>query len=70
MKTEFGKNNSGVLGLIIKLLMNLFAIKLEDGVKTILYLAKSKDVKDVSGKYFYKSKILETIFLRTKSRFC
>ena len=59
VKTEFGKNNSGVLGLIIKLLMNLFAIKLEDGAKTILYLAKSKDVKDVSGKYFYKSKILE-----------
>ena len=59
VKTEFGKNNSGILGLIIKLLMNLFAIKLEDGAKTILYLAKSKDVKDVSGKYFYKSKILE-----------
>ena len=59
VKTEFGKNNSGVLGLIIKLLMNLFAIKLEDGAKTILYLAKSKDVKDVSGEYFYKSKILE-----------
>ena len=59
VKTEFGKNNSGILGLIIKLLMNLFAIKLEDGAKTILYLAKSTDVKDVSGKYFYKSKILE-----------
>ena len=59
VKTEFGKNNSGVLGLIIKLLMNLFAIKLEDGAKTILYLAKSKDVKDVSGKYFYKNKTLE-----------
>jgi len=59
VKTEFGKNNSGILGLIIKLLMNLFAIKLEDGAKTILYLAKSKDVKDVSGKYFYKNKTLE-----------
>ena len=59
VKTEFGKNNSGILGLIIELLMHLFAIKLEDGAKTILYLAKSKDVKDVSGKYFYKSKILE-----------
>lgn len=59
VKTEFGKNNSRILGLIIKLLMNLFAIKLEDGAKTILYLAKSKDVKDITGKYFYKSKILE-----------
>ena len=56
VKTEFGKNNSGVLGLIIKLLMNLFAIKLEDGAKTILYLAKSKDVKDVSVNIFMRVK--------------
>ena len=39
--------------------MNLFAIKLEDGAKTILYLAKSKDVKHISGKYFIRVKFLE-----------
>ena len=59
VKTEFGKNNMGFLGLIIKLLMNIFAIKVEDGAKTILYLVKSKDVKAITGKYFYKSKITE-----------
>lgn len=59
VKTEFGKNNIGFLGFVIKLLMNIFAIKVEDGAKTILYLVKSKDVKAITGKYFYKSKIIE-----------
>ena len=59
VKTEFGKNNMGFLGFVIKLLMNIFAIKVEDGAKTILHLVKSKDVKAITGKYFYKSKILE-----------
>lgn len=59
VKTEFGKNNIGFLGFVIKLLMNIFAIKVEDGAKTILHLVKSKDVKAITGKYFYKSKIIE-----------
>lgn len=59
VKTEFGKNNSGILGLIIKLLMNLFAIKLEEGAKTIIYLVNSNEVNKVTGKYFYKSQIIE-----------
>lgn len=59
VKTEFGKNNIGFLGFVIKLLMNIFAIKVEDGAKTVLYLVKSKDVKEITGKYFYKSKIIE-----------
>jgi NAD(P)-dependent dehydrogenase (short-subunit alcohol dehydrogenase family) len=59
VKTEFGKNNSGILGLIIKLLMNLFAIKLEEGAKTIIYLVNSNQVNEVTGKYFYKSQIIE-----------
>lgn len=59
VKTEFGKNNMGFLGFVIKLLMNIFAIKVEDGAKTILHLVKSKDVKAITGKYFYKSKIIE-----------
>jgi len=59
VKTEFGKNNSGILRLIIKLLMNLFAIKLEEGAKTIIYLVNSNEVNEVTGKYFYKSQIIE-----------
>ena len=57
VKTEFGKNNKGVISLAIKLLMNFFAITVEEGAKTIIHLAKSEDVKDITGKYYYKSKI-------------
>ena len=37
--------------------MKIFAIKVEDGAKTIIYLATSNEVKSISGEYFYKSKI-------------
>ena len=57
VKTEFGKNNKGFVSLAIKLLMNFFAITVEEGAKTIIHLANSEDVKDITGKYYYKSKI-------------
>ena len=57
VKTEFGKNNKGVISLAIKLLMNFFAITVEEGAKTIIHLANSEDVKGITGKYYYKSKI-------------
>ena len=57
VKTEFGKNNKGIISLAIKLLMNFFAITVEEGAKTIIHLANSEDVKDITGKYYYKSKI-------------
>jgi short-subunit dehydrogenase len=59
VKTDFGKNNRGLLGLIIKFLMFLMAIKVEDGAKTIIYLVNSNEVNKVTGKYFYKSQIIE-----------
>ncbi|MDC3141241.1 SDR family NAD(P)-dependent oxidoreductase [Alphaproteobacteria bacterium] len=57
VKTEFGKNNKGFVSLAIKLLMNCFAITVEEGAKTIIHLANSEDVKGITGKYYYKSKI-------------
>ena len=57
VKTEFGKNNKGFISLAIKLLMNFFAITVEEGAKTIIHLANSEDVKGITGKYYYKSKI-------------
>ena len=57
VKTGFGKNNTGIIGFIVKVLMKLFAIKVEDGAKTIIHLATSNEVKNISGEYFYKSKI-------------
>jgi NAD(P)-dependent dehydrogenase (short-subunit alcohol dehydrogenase family) len=57
VKTNFGKNNTGVIGLIIKFLMTVFSIKVEEGAETIIYLATSDNVKNISGEYFYQSKI-------------
>ena len=57
VKTEFGKNNKGFVSLAIKFLMNFFAITVEEGAKTIIHLANSEDVKDITGKYYYKNKI-------------
>ena len=57
VKTGFGKNNVGVVRLIVKLLMNMFAITVEEGAKTIIYLATNSEVKNITGKYFYQSKI-------------
>ena len=57
VKTQFGKNNSGLASLAIKFLMNFFAISVEDGAETIVFLATDKSIKNITGKYFYQSKI-------------
>ena len=57
VKTGFGKNNSGFIGIVIKFLMAFFAIKVEEGAETIIFLATNNEVKNISGEYFYKSKI-------------
>ena len=57
VKTEFGKNNSGFVGLIIKFLMSFFAITVEEGAETIIHLAINQNIKGITGKYFYKSQI-------------
>ena len=59
VKTQFGKNNSGLASFTIKFLMNFFAISVEEGAKTIIYLATDHNVKNITGKYFYQSKIKE-----------
>jgi len=55
VNTGFGKNNTGLM----KIAMNIFtrfAIKVEEGAKTSVYLASSPEVEGVTGKYFDKSK--------------
>ena len=59
VKTQFGKNNSGLAGLAIKFLMNFFAISVAEGAETIVFLATDKNIKNITGKYFYQSKIQE-----------
>ncbi|MFV0343829.1 MAG: SDR family oxidoreductase [Anaerocolumna sp.] len=50
--TGFGKTFTGLL--------KPFFITKEEGAQTTIYLATSKDVRKVTGKYFYKSKAAKT----------
>ena len=48
-------NNKNPLNRIMRMGLNLFAISLEEGAKTSVYLATSPAVEGVTGKYFEKS---------------
>lgn len=52
--TNFGANNAGILGNVMRHFMNLFSIGVEEGAQTSIYLASSPEVEGVSGKYFVK----------------
>ena len=49
--TQFGRNNSGWMGRLIRL-FNRFGISPERGAQTIIHLATSPDVEYVTGKYY------------------
>ena len=55
VNTGFGRNNRGLMQMIMSVI-TLFAIKVEDGAQTSVYLASSPEVEGVTGKYFDKSK--------------
>jgi NAD(P)-dependent dehydrogenase (short-subunit alcohol dehydrogenase family) len=57
--TNFGTNMSGILNFFIRV-AHLFAISPEKGAETMIYLATSSEVENVSGKYFYKKKEIQT----------
>ena len=46
-----------MLRLFVKLAKPVGAISPEEGAKTIIYLASSPEVADVSGEYFYECKL-------------
>jgi len=52
--SDFGKNNPGLMSFAIGLLRP-FAINVEKGAATSIYLASSPEVEVVSGKFFTKS---------------
>ena len=56
VNSNFGNNNSSLLRFLINIIKNLFAISVEKSSITPIYLATSDEVKDVTGKYFYKLK--------------
>jgi NAD(P)-dependent dehydrogenase (short-subunit alcohol dehydrogenase family) len=56
--TNFGQRDAGLFGLLVRASM-LFARRPEPGANTIVYLANSPEVADVSGGYFYDSRRIE-----------
>jgi NAD(P)-dependent dehydrogenase (short-subunit alcohol dehydrogenase family) len=57
--TRFGHESGGVLQPFLKALQ-IFAISPEKGAETIVYLASSPNVANVTGEYFAKNKIAKT----------
>jgi len=53
--TRFGDRSGGLLSIVIRV-AKMFAITPEKGAETIVYLASSPDVAEVSGQYFYQSR--------------
>lgn len=55
--TRFGDNSPGIMRTVLKVAKPLGAISPEEGAKTIVYLAASPEVANVSGEYFYECRI-------------
>jgi len=53
VRTNFGRNNGGFLGLIVRVFAPLM-LSPEQGAKTVIWLASSPEVEHSTGKYFAK----------------
>jgi NAD(P)-dependent dehydrogenase (short-subunit alcohol dehydrogenase family) len=54
--TRFGDNSGGLMRTVLKVAKPIGAISPEEGAKTIIHLASSPEVADVSGEYYYGCK--------------
>lgn len=54
--TRFGDASGGVLSRVVRM-AKTFAISPEKGAQTIVHLASSADVANISGEYFYQSRL-------------
>jgi NAD(P)-dependent dehydrogenase (short-subunit alcohol dehydrogenase family) len=55
--TRFGANGGGLMRTVLKVVKPIGAISPEEGAKTIIHLTSSLDVAEITGEYFYKSKV-------------
>ena len=55
INSNFGSNNSGFFVNLFNLYKNYAGSSLDEGAKTSVYLASSKDVDSISGNYYVKS---------------
>ena len=58
--SNFGRNNRGVVGLVMTRLVPLFAKSVAEGAATSVYLASSPEVAGVSGRYFVDSRAVNS----------
>jgi NAD(P)-dependent dehydrogenase (short-subunit alcohol dehydrogenase family) len=58
VRTNFGHEQIGIPRVLIKVFSPLF-LSPEKGAKTSIYLASSEEVKNITGKYFEKCRIVE-----------
>jgi NAD(P)-dependent dehydrogenase (short-subunit alcohol dehydrogenase family) len=56
VRSNFGLNIPGPVGLLKRLMNAVIGVSPEEGAKTSLYLAISPEVEGVTGKYFEKCK--------------
>jgi NAD(P)-dependent dehydrogenase (short-subunit alcohol dehydrogenase family) len=54
--TRFGDNSGGLMRTVLKVAKPIGAISPEEGARTIIYLASSPEVAEVSGEYYYECK--------------
>lgn len=57
LASSFGANNGGIWRVLRKVL-DLIAISVEEGAQTSIYLATSPEVEGVTGRYFYKKQAI------------
>jgi NAD(P)-dependent dehydrogenase (short-subunit alcohol dehydrogenase family) len=60
VRTNFGSTASTSFRLVVKM-VGPFMRSPEKGAETVIYLASSKDVEGVTGKYFYDKKEIRSI---------
>ena len=56
--TGFAKNNGKVIAALVSLITPLVARSPEKGAETSVYLASSRNVQGITGKYFYDSHVI------------
>jgi NAD(P)-dependent dehydrogenase (short-subunit alcohol dehydrogenase family) len=60
VRTGFGKNNGALMTVAMNIFQGITGISAEQGADTIVYLASSPEVAEVSGKYFYKRRAIKS----------
>jgi NAD(P)-dependent dehydrogenase (short-subunit alcohol dehydrogenase family) len=60
VKTGFASDSSGFMGFFFGLVKRFAGLTPEQGADTVVYLAMSPEVKDVTGTYFHKRKAQKT----------